>query len=422
MSLENFNCLENEMEMAESIASLRKFSREGQVVWHRTMNMNEKFESKNFAPFEIHCDTLYGILKSRQEIAVLSTSSVIGIRVPHCHCKSLKRCWKTYLSMTCLSVYPNSLFPIPLKVIHDNLRRTIFVFENPKVISLLELFEKNPLGLCLGLLRHPRVILAWCRQIGMVIKTLRGIDAKFLTTPTLNNAFIKEDGHLIFDSQLFDSGDNSSTLDQQHNLKLIYRSFKNLLTNIIGLSRSICIYANASQRENVQLLKQDSVLKIELCEEGYNLEKIFITSKDISHEIPVVLKHLEGKFKSLEYSYNEDEHHKKCLEIKGSTRECIAIKFQFVSSEMAPISKPPRDNLLDSKQCEPSDSPQIVKLVHIEVFANIHIPSIELQEVLATIESSCQLQQNDLLLGASAITNRVISFTYFILCFMHATS
>ena len=422
MSLENFNCVEKEMELAESIASLRKFSREGQVVWHRTMNMNEKFDSKIFIPFEILYDTLYGIVKSRQEIAMLSTTSIIGIRIPHSHCKSLKRCWKTYLSMTCLSVYPNSLFPIPLKVIHDNFRRTIFVFENPKVISLLELFEKNPLGLCLGLLHHPRVVLAWCRQIGMVIETLRGMDAKFLTSPTLNNAFIKEDGHLVFGSQLLDSGDNSSILDQQHNLKLLSRSFKNLLTNIIGLSRSVCIYATASQKENVQLLKHGSVLKIELCEQEYNLEKIIITSKDISHEIPVVLKHLEGKFKSIGYSYNEDEYHKKYLEIKGSTQECIAIKFQFVSSEMVPSSKPPRDNLLDSKQCEPPDSQQVVKLVHVKVFENIHIPSIELQEVLATIESSCQLQQDDLLLGASAITNRVNSFTYFILCVIHATS
>ena len=408
---EPFEYTKNEMKLAESIPALRKYSREGKVVWHHSRNTNEKSDSHSFAPIEIDSDTLYGTVKCKQETMLLSTTSVIGIRIAHSQSTPLRRCWKSYLSMSTQSAHPNSLFPIPIKVIHDNTRRTTFVFENPKVTSLSELSDKNPLGLLVGLHRHPHVILAWCQQLVSVIETLHGIGqittkgnvmmGMLLTTPTLCDAFVKGDGHLLFGNQLFDSEDKSSLRDKENNLRIMTQSFMDLLSNLIGLSRSLSINAAILEGNNNHLLKQDSVLKLEIDEDGFNLEKIFIISNDLVHELQIIPEYSEGNHRGVRYKYTkESTFGKKSLEISGNAPESFTIKFQFLDGTS-----------LSSDLVEPFEPTQMIRSINIKVVDKINTPSIELQETISIIESSHQLQQNVLLLEALAI-KRVLFYSF----------
>ena len=163
--------------------------REGKIIWHRRRIAKDKFDTISSIPFGVICDTLYGTLKYRPDIEGLSSIVVKGLCIPNGQRNLLRRCWESYLMMSLMSACPNSLFPTPLKIVHDNLRRTIFVFENIKVNSLIRLSEKNPLGLSLGLLRYPSVILAWCGQFGAAIESLHGSILKSTGTMKVNEVF-----------------------------------------------------------------------------------------------------------------------------------------------------------------------------------------------------------------------------------------
>ena len=85
--------------------------------------------------------------------------------------------------------------------------------------------------------------------------------------------FIKEDGHLIFYNQLFDSRKNNSMKGGRHNLQILIASFNKTLSNIIGLSRTLVFDTTTLWGDNVQILKQNSVLKIEISDKLYNSKK-----------------------------------------------------------------------------------------------------------------------------------------------------
>ena len=221
--------------------------------------------------------------------------------------------------------------------------------------------------------------------------------------------FIKEDGHLIFYNQLFDSRKNKSMKGGRDNLKILIASFSKILSNIIGLSRTLVFDTTTLWGDNVQILKQNSVLKIEISDKLYNLEKISIISNNISDEIPVISERREGKTEIVRYKYTMVEGNGKIvLEICGVSKGNITIKFQFVT-------KPSGNNLRSSDTFE---SLKITKHMRVQVFENICIPSIELQEVIFIMESSFSMQRDELLSEAAAIKTKVCSFISFIRYFI----
>ena len=189
ISHKSIKCAADEVGSSGSTVTLRKCSREGKIIWHRRRIAKDKFDTISSIPFGVICDTLYGTLKYRPDIEGLSSIVVKGLCIPNGQRNLLRRCWESYLMMSLMSACPNSLFPTPLKIVHDNLRHTIFVFENIKTNSLIRLSEKNPVGLSLGLLRYPSVILAWCGQFGAAIESLHGSILKSTGTMKVNEVF-----------------------------------------------------------------------------------------------------------------------------------------------------------------------------------------------------------------------------------------
>ena len=132
------------------------------------------------------------------------------------------------------------------------------------------------------------------------------------------------------------------------------------------------------------------MLKLEIDEDGFNLEKIFIISNDLVHELQIILEYSEGNHRGVRYKYTkESTFGKKSLEISGNAPESFTIKFQFLDGAS-----------LSSDLVEPFEPTQMIQSINIKVVDKINTPSIELQETISIIESSHQLQQNDLLLEA----------------------
>ena len=99
------------------------------------------------------------------------------------------------------------------------------------------------------------------------------------------------------------------------------------------------------------------MLKLEIDEDGFNLEKIFIISNDLVHELQIIPEYSEGNHRGVRYKYTKESRFgKKSLEISGNTPESFTIKFQFLDGTS-----------LSSDLVEPFEPTQMIRSINIKL-------------------------------------------------------
>ena len=399
-----------------------------------SVNDNSQFKicmsktKSKFVPFDIqnlNCELSYTESKSKLENPNTLTSSVVLIKVGHSNPIHLQRIWGSIECLNHFQCVKRSIFPIPLQISTDNMRNSVFAFENPPTTPFINLLAPKTAS---ALLHHFRIPLLWAYQIGCVMNHIKKYNILFLKDPCIDDTFIKDDGSLLLGNQLLEIKKSSEHIESGVNKFAMY--FRSLFSSCFNLSRTYLFNTKREDNfvENHQSIVLDGILTVKF--PGIQFKAIEIIHKlegnihrETSKILTIVNENLVQKVTPTitgkgPLSSRDSFIRKLSLELSGPLPNIVDVSFcsdDFESIQLKGIGignvsikfkfHPKDDDSNPNSSSSANSDDEINFDFQTILFSVIPFPlstSIYLQEVLHMMEFSCIHRDPSILLQASA--------------------